>query len=56
MTERKTVVAEFEMSFWHRLRIASCMWWDIVITGELECLDDRSEDEILQDLADEGNV
>lgn len=41
----KTKKVKFEMSLWQRIRLASMMWWDIVVTGELECVDDEDEDE-----------
>lgn len=43
--DKKTLKAKFQMSLWDRIVAASIMWWAIVITGELECEDDREHDE-----------
>lgn len=37
----KTMKAKFEMSLWQRIKAASFVWWAIVVTGEIECADDR---------------
>lgn len=42
--KRKMITAKFEMSLWQRIRAASLMWWDIVVTGELECADDEVDE------------
>lgn len=41
----KIIKAKFKMSLWQRIRAASSVWWAIVVTGEIECLDDETTDE-----------
>ncbi|KKN77888.1 hypothetical protein LCGC14_0356250 [marine sediment metagenome] len=35
--------AELKMSLWQRIKLASIMWWAMVMTGELECYDDHED-------------
>lgn len=35
--------ANFKMSLWQRIKAASLIWWGIVVTGELDCVDDSDE-------------
>lgn len=44
--QSKTIKAGFEMSLWQRIKAASLIWWAIVVTGEIECLDDELDDEL----------
>lgn len=37
--ETKRVV--FEMGLWARIKAASSLWWAIVVTGKIDCLDDE---------------
>ncbi|KKN03374.1 hypothetical protein LCGC14_1108220 [marine sediment metagenome] len=41
----KTIKAKFEMSLWQRIKAACSVWWAIVVTKEVECEDDREENE-----------
>lgn len=40
----KTIKAKFEMSLWMRIKVACGVWWSIVVTKELECIDDEDEE------------
>lgn len=40
----KKIKAKFEMSLWQRIKAASIFWWAIVITKEIEALDDETID------------
>ena len=35
--------AKFKMNLWQRIKAACNIWWAIVVTGELDCTDDREE-------------
>jgi len=37
----KKIKAKFKMSLWQRIKAASVLWWAIVVTGEIECLEDE---------------
>ena len=41
--EDKIVHAKFDMSLYQRIRAANSLWWAVVVTGELDCLDDEAE-------------
>lgn len=36
------IKAKFEMSLWQRIKAACGVWWAIVVTKELECIDDET--------------
>ena len=36
----------FKMSLWQRIKAATSMWWEIVVTGEIECTDSDEEEPI----------
>ena len=38
-----TIKAHFGMSLWQRIKAASILWWDIVVTKELACIDDEKD-------------
>ena len=40
----KTVTAHFDaVDLWLRIKLASSMWWDIVVKKTLDCVDDEEE-------------
>lgn len=40
----KIIKAKFEMSLWLRIKAACGIWWSIVVTGELDCIDDEPQE------------
>jgi len=44
MSKEKIIKAKFKMSLWLRIKAACGVWWAIVVTKELECLDDEPEE------------
>jgi hypothetical protein len=38
----KVIKARFDMSLWQRVRAACSVWWAIVVTKEVECIDDEA--------------
>jgi hypothetical protein len=44
----KTIKCKFAMNLWNRIRLASRLWWDIVINGEMECMDDEEYSEMIK--------
>lgn len=44
ITEEKMVdeiKCKFEMTLWQRIKVACIMWWAVVVTKELTCVDDE---------------
>ncbi len=33
--------ARFKMNLWQRIKAASLLWWAVVVTGEVELVDDE---------------
>lgn len=44
MSEEKIIKAKFEMSLWWRIKAACGVWWAIVVTKEIECVDDEPQE------------
>lgn len=42
--------AKFEMPLWQRIKAACALWWAIVVTGELECIDDTEAEQEATDV------
>lgn len=42
----RKLTTHFEMNLWHRIRVATIIWWAIVVTGEIECSDDCEEENV----------
>lgn len=38
------IKAKFDMSLWLRIKAACIVWWAIVVTGELDCIDDELQE------------
>jgi hypothetical protein len=50
MREKKeTITCKFAMNLWNRIVIATRLWWDIVVKGEMVCMDDRTYSEKVAD-------
>lgn len=44
MSKEETIKAKFEMSLWWRIKTACGVWWAIVVTKEIECIDDELQE------------
>jgi hypothetical protein len=43
MSKEKTTKARFQMSLWQRIKAACSIWWAIVVTKEIECVNEKNE-------------
>ena len=44
MSKNENIRCHFEMSLWQRIRAACLVWWGIVVTKEISCVDDEIQD------------
>ena len=44
MSKDEKIKCHFEMSLWQRIRAASLVWWNIVVTKEISCVNDEVQD------------
>ena len=37
------IKVKFKMNLWKRIKAACLVWWRIVVTGEIQCVDPNEE-------------